>query len=1221
MRDLQGSPNRRYLLQHEIGRGGMGVVYTAYDRLGGQFVALKRLKTQLEAANERDTELSPTVSIAMHAGPVSLFAADRVARTLHSGLPERWTTARTGDDRAHISRRHALIEEFRILATLRHPYVISVFDYGLDAAGDPFYTMELLERAQTLRRATTDTPPSVRLSLLVQIAQALTYLHRRGVVHGDLKPGNVLVTSQGDGLRCKVLDFGLAVAVQQPLTGFVRAGTLAYMAPEVLDGAEPSMASDLFALGVIAYELLSGGHPFDTTTERRLRASIRTQEPDLDRLAQTPVLRELISQLLAKDPAARQRDVTAVEQELARAAGVELVAEDSAVRDSFLQAATLVGREREMKVLQDAIEQLSAGRGGSILIGGESGVGKSRLLEEARVAALTRGALVLRGQAADAGAGAHQILREPLRHAILYMEPPPSDFEAGVLLPLVTDLPQLLQRELTAVPELDAKATQERLFELIESTLLRLEQPVLLLLDDLQWVSVDTLSLLLRIVRRTASAPILVIAGFRDDESPRLAELLEGSRYIKIGRLAPAQIERLSEAMLGPRARSPELLDLLQQESAGNAFFIVEVVRALAARAGGLSAVGQRELPSQVGSGGVLAVLESRLNRTSPALRPLLELAAVMGRQIDPAALATLIPAAQLELWLHALTEQAILEPVESQWRFCHDKLRERLLDSLSPEQLQALHAQAAHAIEEAYGDLVSHASALARHYVGAKQAKQAAYYLDRAGEAALLQGATVQAERLLSDALYWQGRSAPSELPLLARVRTRRLHAAALAGLGRLSECITEIDRALEMCGFPCRQVDAAFVLSMSSQLVAQTLRWFGRSPLAGPALSKEVANELLLCFELAGAPLAMISDARRMVYMSLLGVNLAERFQIREDAATCSAILSYALFSAGRLDLSARYLQRADAERAAVSSPRVDESVYKVHGCLAQYTGRWEEAEDYLQRAIEVCRRIGDTTREQLDVLVLMSNRYFIAQYDAALADVQVLQRLADQSQNMQFQGWCALARAAVALQRGQFAEAHRMMDGALPIVAASQDVVAETSSIGLRALSALRVGRNAEARLCAEHAVARMEARPLMGHGMMEGAVAPAEVSLILWSVEKGAAERRELFGLFTRALKQVRRYMVSFWFARPRLLLWEAAAAWAHGTRGIERGLLALREAERLRMPLEIGLSHKLLSEMTGGRTAANHQAHARELFLKLGVEWRAGVPFLCLPNAP
>lgn len=1221
MRDLQGSPNRRYLLQHEIGRGGMGVVYTAYDRLGRQFVALKRLKSQLEAATEPDTELSPTLSIALPAGTLGLFTADRTARTVHSALPDRWTTARTGADSAHISRRHALIEEFRILATLRHPYVISVFDYGLDEAGDPFYTMELLAGAQTLRRAATDTPPSVRLRLLVQIAQALTYLHRRGVVHGDLKPGNVLVTGKGDSLRCKVLDFGLAVAAQQPLTGFVRAGTLAYMAPEVLDGAEPSFASDLFALGVIAYELLSGSHPFDTTTERRLRASILQLEPDLDRLAHAPVLRELIAHLLAKDPAVRPCDVTAVERVLARAAGVELVVDDSAVRDSFLQAATLVGREQEMEILQAAIAQLATGRGGAILIGGESGVGKSRLLEEARVAALTRGSLVLRGQAADAGSGAHQILREPLRTAVLYMEPAPSDFEAGVLLPLVTDLPQLLQRELAAVPELDAKATQERLFEVIESVLLRVGRPVLLLLDDLQWISIDTLSLLLRIVRRTASAPILLVAGFRDDESPRLAEFLEGSRYLKLGRLAPSQIERLSEAMLGPRARSTELLELLQKESSGNAFFIVEVVRALAARAGGLSEVGQRELPSQVGSGGVLAVLESRLNRTPPALRPLLELAAVMGRQLDPAALSTAIPAAQLELWLHTLTERAILEPLESQWRFCHDKLRERLLDSLSPERLRALHAQAARAIEDAHGDLAAHTSALARHYAGSGQAKQAAHYLDRAGEAALLQGATVQAERLLSDALTWQGRGAPSEISLLARVRTRRLHAAALAGLGRLSECITEIDRALELCGFPCSQVDAAFVLSMSSQLVAQILRWFGRPPQAGPVLSKEVANELLLCFELAGAPLAMISDARRMIYMSLLGVNLAERFQIGEDAATCSAILSYALFSAGRLDLSARYLQRADEQRAAVRSPRVDESVYKVHGCLAQYSGRWEEAEDYLQRAIEVCRRIGDTTREQLDVLVLMSNRYFIARYDAVLADVVVLQRLADQSQNMQFQGWCTLARAAVALQRGQFAEAHRLMDSALPIVAISQDVVAETSSLGLRALSALRVGRTTEARICAEQAVARMEARPLMGHGMMEGAVAPAEVFLSLWQRAEGAGERRELFRLFTRALKQVRRYMVTFWFAGPRLLLWEAAAAKAQGTRGIARGLLALREAERLRMPLEIGLSHKLLSEMTEGRTAADHRARARDLFLELGAEWRTDAPFLCLPNAP
>jgi serine/threonine protein kinase len=104
------------------------------------------------------------------------------------------------------SFRLALAQEFKVLASLRHPHIISVLDYGFDAARQPFLTMELLENAPTLIEAGRHLSGNEQVTLLVQLLQALAYLHRRGIIHRDLKPDNVVVIAG----QVKVLDFGLA---------------------------------------------------------------------------------------------------------------------------------------------------------------------------------------------------------------------------------------------------------------------------------------------------------------------------------------------------------------------------------------------------------------------------------------------------------------------------------------------------------------------------------------------------------------------------------------------------------------------------------------------------------------------------------------------------------------------------------------------------------------------------------------------------------------------------------------------------------------------------------------------------------------------------------------------------------------------------------------------------------------------------------------------------
>ncbi|MCA9153055.1 MAG: serine/threonine protein kinase, partial [Planctomycetales bacterium] len=153
-----------------------------------------------------------------------------------------------------------LAKEFQILASLRHPNIISVYDYGFDEERQPYLVMELLEGAQEATAQEFPLPAQAKLDLTIQMLEALAYLHRRGVIHRDLKPSNVLVTRDSEGKRrVKLLDFGLSI--RQGEAGGAE-GSLTYIAPEVLQGEPASFSADLYSAGALVYELFFGRQPF-----------------------------------------------------------------------------------------------------------------------------------------------------------------------------------------------------------------------------------------------------------------------------------------------------------------------------------------------------------------------------------------------------------------------------------------------------------------------------------------------------------------------------------------------------------------------------------------------------------------------------------------------------------------------------------------------------------------------------------------------------------------------------------------------------------------------------------------------------------------------------------------------------------------------------------------------------------------------------------------------
>ena len=534
-----------------------------------------------------------------------------------------------------------LAKEFQALATIRHPNIISVYDFGFDRGLMPYFTMEYIEGGHDILDYGQDKSMNERIDLVVQVLQALVYLHRRGILHRDLKPANAMVI---DG-RLKLLDFGLSVVTSRTVEHVTQttAGTMAYLAPEIFQGQPYSRASDLYAVGMIAFQLFTGRFPFDASNMATMLHDILGQKVDASTYGVDEKLAAVLDRLLAKSRDERYGDSVEVIDEICAATGMPIPPETEDIRESFLQAAKFVGRETEMAQLSDMLDELSHGRGAALLVGGESGVGKSRLLEELRIRALVDGILVLRGQAVQAGQSPYELWRNVLRSLSLYVdldEEETAHFRMAVPdidRPVDYDFPKssTLKPSTLGPPQLNPQESQERLSRAVSDALDRMEQPVMIILEDLQWAGSESIDLMTGLMSTVTERALLFAGIYRDDRPLPIPYDLPHAETMALRRLTEEGIADFSQSMLGDAGRDPGVIGLLQRETEGNAFFLVEAVRALAEEAGQLDQVSAMTLPETIMTGGIQAILERRLSRVPVDARPLLQQASVAARVLD----------------------------------------------------------------------------------------------------------------------------------------------------------------------------------------------------------------------------------------------------------------------------------------------------------------------------------------------------------------------------------------------------------------------------------------------------------------------------------------------------------------------------------------------------------------------------------------------------------
>ncbi len=725
-----------YRLDEKIGEGGMGEVFRAFD-----------------------TRLNRPVAIKVMRG------------------------AREGDEVA-VQR---FLREARAASALNHPNIVIIHEVGETPSGEHFIVQEFIV-GHTLRSLiSSPLPPASIVEFGAQIAKALSAAHAAGIVHRDVKPENIMVRDDG---YVKVLDFGLAhqteahtdsAAELTTRTNLYTApgtllGTPSYMSPEQAKGLPSGSPIDVFALGVVFYEMGTGRRPFVAATHLAVLNSIISEQPvPMGRLNPSVprALDDLVQQMLEKDPA-RRPSAPEVERQLAAMQGISATAEVSPEQVSA--RASNVGREPERTQLRQAFTRVKAGRSLIIAVTGEPGIGKSSILQDFLTDLATRGerVTVAQGRCSESLAGAEAYL--PVLEAfdsLLHRTVGPS-LDAVVRSVAPTWYVQVATRTIEEsmvgrLQESTPAPSQERMKREFGALLQELTrtQPLVLVIEDLHWADVSTVDLLNYLAGRFADMRLLVVATYRPSDMELAKHSFVGIKSdlqsrglceeVALKFLEPADVDRYLSLQFPGHQFPPDFARGIHAKTEGSPLFMADLVRYVRDTGGlveqdGVWRIAQtlpdaRDLPQSV-----RGMVTRKIEQVDERDRELLLAASVQGHEFDSNTVAEALEMdpAEVEDRLAVLERVHVFvkkgderefsdRTLTLDYQFVHVLYQNVLYASLQPRRRIALSGRVVKSLAQHYGDdAPSIAGRLAVLYETAREFAAAAQYFYVAAQRAV---------------------------------------------------------------------------------------------------------------------------------------------------------------------------------------------------------------------------------------------------------------------------------------------------------------------------------------------------------------------------------------------------------------------------------------------------------------------------------------------------
>ncbi len=698
---------KQYKIIEKLGTGGMGEVYKAHDSILDRPVAIKLMHPHLHEDKVND------------------------ARFMH---------------------------EARIVAKLVHPNVVTIHEVG-EAENRRYIVMEFIEGASltSIIRKEGALNPDRAINITGQILRGLQYAHSKDVLHRDIKSENIMVT---DGDHVKILDFGIAKLMsQQGLTvAGDLLGTLEYMAPEQFMGEPVGPSCDIYAVGILLYQMLTSKLPFLSNSPAAILYKQLNEEPVApsyynDKVE--PALVQVVLKAIHKDKADRWWSATEFEAALGDTLGkapapATLTKSESQNRphqvvfdmDEPGQTATVtlrsvfIGRELEKKKLVSLFADALRGRGQAAVMMGEAGVGKSTLADHFTKYAKANQACVLYGaclyqDGMDAYLPFIDALRTFFHNDSYSLGEEARQHLKDAVRDKVPILLEVADRLMTVGPKVPEQTPPEpSSANLIEGfyrliALLSTMRPVVLVIDDMQWADEATLRLFHYLSRYVASHPVFLLGISRTDrydlqpngKPGMLMEVLarirrEGTcEQIDINRLDRDSCDLLIDRSISPNQFTEELYESIYLETKGNPLFLTETLKQLRENGGIFNKeetwYNKRDGLELLVPNRVEDIFVRRLSGLSDEEKDILQVAAVQGHKFDPSLLSRLLETPKIVLLkvLHRIeTELQIVISNEHGFQFEHPMLRELLYKDIPTALSREYHLMIANELEKIYG-------------------------------------------------------------------------------------------------------------------------------------------------------------------------------------------------------------------------------------------------------------------------------------------------------------------------------------------------------------------------------------------------------------------------------------------------------------------------------------------------------------------------------------